>query len=139
MLSFLPIASKDAEQGDVIAGWLLRLVVFTTFAGVVVFDSVSIFTTRLSLVEDSEIAAQAASARWIQSRNSQQSLRSATDAAQIEQSDNRVDSERFFLLADGTAEVTLERKASTLLFGSLPKIKSWTLIRVSAAKRAETL
>lgn len=124
------------DRGDVVLAWLVKLTVVLALLGVVAFDAVSIGTTRLSVQDQGDAAARAASETWLRTRDANQSFKAATAAATEANPLNVVVASTFRVEPDGTARFTIERRASTLVVRYIGPLRKVAVVDAPAAGRS---
>jgi hypothetical protein len=132
-----PAHAPDREHGGIISGWLVKLAVSLAVAGVVLFDAVSIGTTAVSLTDTAVAAARDAAEAVEGSGDPAQAYPAALATATEQNALNEVDPRSVGLLPDGSAVVTVERTAPTLVVSRIPWIADWA--HRSATDTAEPL
>ncbi len=106
----------ERERGDVILGWLTRLVVVLSLVAVVGYDGISLLASRLRVADSATRAALAASEAWPPGRVPSTAAQTSFDAAQATlHPGDRVDAPSFTVTGTGTVDLTVESTASTLL------------------------
>ena len=122
------------ERGDIILGWLTKLVIGISIAGVVAFDGVSIGVAHVSAIDDANSAALAASRAWQTSHDMSQALQAAQQTA-AEHGETVVEASLHFD-SDGTAHVDIERDATTLVVRHIHALRSWMEITAAGSGRS---
>lgn len=113
---------RASDGGDVVLGWLTRVVVILSLVAVVVFDTLSIASARLGLADDANAAAQAANYAWVQMNgNAQAAQDAAVDYAEAR--GEQLSPTSFSISSAGVVRLTLERRANTLVVGRLGPLK----------------
>ncbi len=113
------------DRGDIVLGWLVKITLVLAVVGAAAFDAISIGTTRMTVEDQGDTAARAASETWLRTRDAKASLDAATQSATEANPLNVVVPSSFRVDADGTARFTIERVASTLVvryIGPLRKV-----------------
>jgi Tfp pilus assembly protein PilW len=118
-----------SDRGDIVLGWLTKLVVTLSVLGVVGFDLISLVTTRFQAEDHAQAAARAAA----QVYRAPTDLQAAYDAAVAEVAEHGdvVDAQTFAIGADGAVTLTLHRTASTLLVEKVSPVRHWTDVRAT--------
>jgi hypothetical protein len=120
-----PARTPDPEHGGIISGWLVKLAVSLAVLGVVLFDAVSIGSTAVGLT-DTAVAAARDAAEAVEGSGDPARAYPAALATAVEQNPlNEVDPTSVGLLPDGSAVVTVERTAPTLVVSRIPWIADW--------------
>jgi hypothetical protein len=134
MAEFFRRVSED--RGGIVLGWLTRIVVFFSIAGIALFDAISIGTTAMTVADQGSTAAQAASESW-QTNKDVQSVYNAAVAAAAEQNPADVIATKDFKIDDdGTVHLTVSRTATTLVVYRIGAIKSWAHVERRAQARS---
>lgn len=101
----------SSERGDIVLGWLTKLVVALSLVGVVAFDGASLLQTRFGVEDRASSAARVAS----EALETTPTAQAAFDAASAEL-DGKVEVvEAVTLGADGSVTVRVSRDATTLV------------------------
>jgi hypothetical protein len=127
--------SGDArDDGDVILGWLTRIVVGLGITAVIGFDTLSIGVAHVSATDDANAAARAASAAFQADHGD---LKATLEAARAsaEQHGETVVANSVTVDADGTVHLKIEHPATTLLVKHLSPVRSWARVVVSGSAR----
>ena len=121
------------DRGDIVLGWLTKLVVTLAVLGVIGFDLVSLGAARLAAEDHAQDAARVASATYRDSRN----LQAAYDAAAAEAltHGDTVDAPTFTISPDGRITLTLRRTAPTLLVEKIGPLRSWADVSSTVTAR----
>jgi hypothetical protein len=125
------------ERGGIVLGWVTRLVLFFSIAGVALFDAISIGTTAMTVADQGSTAAQAASEVWQTGNRDLQTAYDAAVASAAEQNGADVIATKDFKIdTDGTVHLTVSRTAPTLIVFRIGAIKSWTHVERRAQARS---
>jgi hypothetical protein len=119
------------DRGGIVLGWLTKLTVFLAVGGVMLFDVISVGSTKASLADQAGQAAHAASATWLASRNVQTAYLAAEREATDLNPANKVLVKSFSIAPDGTVRLTLRREASTLLLFRWSRTAKWADVRAT--------
>jgi hypothetical protein len=117
---------ETRERGDIILGWLTRIVVSMAVVGVVGFDGLSIGVAHVSAADDANSAARSASEAWLDTHTAQAALAAAQSTAAEHQETVLPASMR--IAADGTVQLEIERSATTLIVRHVHALRSWTTV-----------
>ena len=117
-------------------GWITRIVVFFSIAGLVLFDAISIATTATTVSDQGSYAALQASEAWHENKSVQTAYDAAVAAAIEENPDDVVATKDFKIDEDGTVHLTLSRDAPTLIVYRIGPIKNWAHVVRSATGRS---
>ncbi len=113
---------SDRERGDVVLGWLVRIVIVLGLVAVIGFDTVAIASSRFSITDDANSAAEAANYAWVQNNGN---VQAAYDAA-AEYADSHQETlvqKSFTISRTGEVHLTLESHATTLVVGRIGPLK----------------
>ena len=114
------------DSGSIVLGWLTKVILVITIAGVVLFDGVSVGVARMSAQDDANTAAGAASNDWKINHNVQSAYNAAT--AVITNPSERVLTRGFRIDPDGTVHLLLRRTATTLVMYRIGPLKKYGVI-----------
>jgi hypothetical protein len=120
------------DQGDVILGWLTRVLVTFTLVAAVGFDGLSIGVAHVGASADADTAARAASQAWLSNGgNAPETLVAAEQA--ISQHGETLVAGSLIVATNGTAHLEVRREASTVLVRRLGPLKSWADVVVKGS------
>lgn len=130
-LSCLARAAR-ADRGDIVVGWLTKIVVVLALLGVVAFDSVAVAVAHVSATDDANTAAMAASDAWVAQRGQHdiQAVYNAAVAA-VANKDETVLTKGFTVDPDGTVHLQLTKHATTLVLYRLGGLKKYATVTAS--------
>jgi hypothetical protein len=131
------VGPQHGDRGDIVVGWLVRIILTCAIAGVVLFDLISIGVAKMSVTDNAETAARAASSAWSAKHDNQSAFDAAWTAATQANEGNTVDTHTFRVDADGTAHVTVHRTASTILVRLIGPIRDWADVQGDGSGRAD--
>lgn len=114
------------DRGDIVLGWLTKLVVTLSLVGLVGFDLVSLAATRFQAEDHAQSAVRAAAAAY----DGPLDLQRAYDAAVAEVAEHGdvVDAPSFRVAADGSVTLTLRREAPTLLVEKVGPLRKHAVV-----------
>ncbi|HEX5511395.1 MAG TPA: hypothetical protein VFX41_06745, partial [Actinomycetales bacterium] len=95
------------DTGDIVLGWLTKLVVVLSVVGLIAFDGISIATARLSVEDQATAAAREASRAFQQTRNVQAAYDTAVATAIEADPLNAVPPGAFRAQQDGTVTLVV--------------------------------
>ena len=102
----------DGDRGDIVLGWLTKLVVIIGLVGLVGFDGVSLAQARFQAADRATTAADAAADSYATTKT----LQTAFNAAYATTRDGDViETKTFTVEPDGTVRLRLHHTATTLL------------------------
>ncbi len=100
------------DRGDIVLGWLTKLVIVLGVLGLVGFDAIAVAQAHIQAEDRAGTAARAAADSYQTSRSTQQ----AYDAALATVVDgDTIETSTFAVAADGTVSLRLHHHATTLL------------------------
>ena len=129
-----PVAGDD--RGDIVLGWLTKLTVSLAVVGIVLFDAISIGSTRANVADDGAYAAHEASYTWSETKDLQQAFNEATAAALERNPGNVISAKGFTIEADGTVHLTITRTASTMIVYRWSRTADWAVVSTTAKGRS---
>jgi hypothetical protein len=122
------------DRGDIVLGWLTKLVVTLAVLGVVGFDLISLGSARFQAEDHAQAAARAAGEAFTSGKD----LQAAYDAALAEvlEHGDTIDPQTFTVAQDGAVTLTLHRTAPTMVVEKLPPARDWAEIDVTVTARS---
>jgi len=127
------IHAGHRDRGDVVLGWLTKVVASMALVGLVGFDAVSIGATQFQAEDHAQAAVRAAVESYRADKNVQTSYDAALGAV-IADGDS-IDVEGYAVGADGSVTLRLRRVAPTLLVEKVRQLRSWTDITSTVTGR----
>jgi hypothetical protein len=124
------------ERGDIVLGWITKLLVGFTVAGVVLFDAMSVGTTMSSVADQGSYAASQASDTWSSTKNLQKAYLAASAAASESNALNVIDPKTFRVDPDGTVHLKISRTATTLVLYRIGPLKHLADVQQDARARS---
>lgn len=118
------IHAGPRDRGDVVLGWLARLVASLALVGLVGFDAVSIGVTQFQAEDHGQTAVRAAVESYRADKDVQLSYDAALGAVAAD--GDSIDVEGYAVGADGSVTLRLRRVAPTLLVERVPPLRDWT-------------
>jgi hypothetical protein len=116
------LSGGQGERGDIVLGWLTRLVAMLAVLGVMAFDGVSLAQARFQAADRATTAASAAADAY----RAKHDLQGAYDAAYATLSPgDTIETQTFTVAADGTVTLRLHHQAATLLVSKIGPLKKW--------------
>ena len=124
------------DRGDIVLGWLTKLVVTLAVLGVVGFDLVSLGAARFQAEDHAQAAVRAANDSW----KSAKDLQAAYDAALAEvlEHGDTIDPQTFTVSTDGNITLTLHRTAATMVVEKIGPARRWAEVDVTVSARPAT-
>jgi len=126
----------SGARGDIVLGWLTRIVVVLGVAGLFLFDAISLGTTAMSLSDQGSYAAREASETWQQTGNVQKAYEAAVATATEQNALNVVDPATFRIDEDNTVRLRISRTAATILLQYWEKTARWAEVERAASGRS---
>jgi hypothetical protein len=125
-----------SDRGDIILGWLTKLVVVLGVAGLFLFDAISLGTTAMNLSDQGSHAARQASEVWQTTKSVQKAYEAAVATATEQNAENVVVAKTFRIDEDNTVHFTIKRTANSILLFRWDKSAEWAKISREAAGRS---
>lgn len=123
------------DSGGIVLGWITRIALFFSVAGLALFDAISIGSTATTVSDQGSYAALQASEAWLQNKSVQEAYEAAVVAATEENPADVVATKDFLIDADGTVHLTVSRTATTLVVYRIGPIKGWAhIVRRASGK-----
>jgi hypothetical protein len=122
------------DRGDIVVGWLTKIVVAIALVGVCAFEVVSIAVTKVSTKDDATTAAFEASQNWFDNGDLQQAFDTA-EAYALEHG-GTVDPETFDVASDGRVTLTMRKEATSLILRRISAAKKWLVVEETADAKA---
>ena len=121
------------DRGDIVLGWLTKVVVTLAVLGVVGFDLVSLGAARFQAEDHAQTAVRAASEAY----RTPNDLQAAYDAAYAEVAEHgdTIDPQTFSVAADGRVTLTLRRTAPTMLVEKIGPLRPWAEVERTVSAR----
>lgn len=122
------------DRGDIVVGWLTRLVVVFALLGVCAFEVVSIAVTKVSTKDDATTAAFEASQAWNDTGDVQRAFDTA-EAYALEHG-GTIDPESFSIADDGRVSLTMRKEATSVLLFRISSTKKWLVVTENGDAKA---
>lgn len=121
------------DRGDIVLGWLTRVVAALAVLGVLGFDAISLGAARFQAEDHAQLAARAAA----ESYRSAKDLQVAYDAAvaEVVEHGDSIDPQTFTVAPDGTVTLTLLRVAPTMVLERVGPIRDWARMSATVSAR----
>ena len=125
------------DRGDIVLGWLTKLVVVLAVLGVVGFDVVALGVGRLQAEDRAQAAARAAVSSFSSSKDVQTAYEAALgqlaeDGGALE---DTIDPSSFTVAPDGAVTLTLRHTAPTLLVEKVSPARRYATSSVTTTAR----
>ena len=116
----------DAERGDIVLGWLTRVVVLVALLGLLTFEGIALVSARLSGTDLANAVAMEASEAYLVKR----SVKAAKMKAETEAGKRGAEVVKGSLAVrqDGTVQLKLRHTATTLLLFRTKQSAKWTVV-----------
>jgi len=121
------------DRGDVVLGWLTKVVLALSLVGVVLFDALSVGVNQVSTQEAAEKAARVASTRWQETNDVQQAYDAAVADAAV--GGREVPANGFSALPDGTVRLQVTAQPVTLVAHRIAPLRDLITTSASASAR----
>ena len=123
----------SGDRGDIVLGWLTRLVAVLAVLGLIGFDAISLGLARFTAEDHAQAAARAAASTFAQTHTPQ----AAYDAAlgEVVAHGDTIDPASFTTAQDGAVTLTLSRTAPTLLLERVPPLRDWAQMSATVTGR----
>lgn len=131
-----PSPDVAGARGDIVLGWLTKIVVVLGVAGLVLFDAISLGTTAMNLSDQGSYAAREASEAWQQTGNVQKAYDAAVATATEQNALNVVDPATFRIDEDNTVRLRISRTAATILLQYWDRTARWAEVEQEASGRS---
>ena len=128
--------TDSADRGDIVIGWLTKIVVVLGIAGIGLFDALSIGSTSVSLSDQGQYAAREASEAWQQTDSVQRAYDVAVATATSQNPHNTVDPKSFRIDPDDTVHLRIERTATTIVLRHWDRTAAWATLEREAQGRS---
>ncbi|ABK53915.1 hypothetical protein Acel_2143 [Acidothermus cellulolyticus 11B] len=130
----IAVPAPAGDRGDIVLGWLARVVVGIVAVALVCFDGFSIAIAHLSAIDDADKAAIAASSAWQSSHGDTAAAAHAAQVVAAEHGETLV-ANSLSVSADGTADLTIRKTATTLLLRHLGPLRTWAVVTAHGEAR----
>jgi hypothetical protein len=121
----------NSDRGDIVLGWLTKLVGTLAVLGVIGFDAVSLGAARFSAEDSAQTAARAASSAYSAPADLQKAYEAAYASA-AEKGDTIAPGD-FTIAPDGRVTLTLQRTAPTMLLEKIGPLRHWAEVRTTVS------
>lgn len=131
-----PSRAPVPDAGDIVLGWLTKVVVVLAVVGVAAFDAISIGSSRVAVEDAAAAAARVASDRAAESGDVQTAYLEAVATATETNPLNEVPADSFVVAPDATVSLVVQREATTFVVHRIGWIQDWALVRGHATAEA---
>jgi hypothetical protein len=126
------ISGAAGDDGNIVVGWLVKVVVVFSVLGVLAFDGVSIGTAELAVTDSAHAAARAASQELVAGGSPQQAYQAAYAAAVQDDEINELPADEFLVGPDRAVTLTVARTTPTLVLHHIPGSEEWLVAEATA-------
>jgi hypothetical protein len=124
------------DRGDIVLGWLTRLVVVLAAVGVAGFDLVAVGVGHLQAEDRAQDAARAAVGAWSGTPDVQRAYEAAV--AQVDPVEDTIAPGTFSVSPDGAVTLTVQHTSPTLLVEKIGPLRDWAVSRATVTGRPAT-
>lgn len=114
------------EHGDVVLGWLTKVVATLAVLGMIGFDAVSLGAGRFRAEDSAQTAARTAAETFSGTKNLQKAYEAALD--EVLGSGDTIDPASFTISPQGAVTLTLRHETATLLVEKIPPLRRYAVI-----------
>ena len=125
-----------SERGDIVLGWLTKLVVLFGLGGVVLFDAISVGVASVNVADQGSYAAREASETWQATGDLQKTFQRASEVATEGDPLNVVDPATFRVDEDNTVHLHISRTATTLVLYRIGPLEDLAKLESQASGRS---
>jgi hypothetical protein len=126
----LPGALTISDRGDIVLGWLMKMVFFFGLAGIVAFDGLSIMITHVAMMDDAKAAAIAAAD--VLARNpSKTNIALAASEREAAATHSTIAAKSWFVDSAGTVHLTLQKEVDSMLAKHIGPLRKYLVVTVS--------
>ena len=122
------------DRGDIVVGWLTKIVVAIALVAVCAFEVVAIAITKVSTKDDATTAAFEASQVYQDTKDVQQAF-STAEAFALEHN-GTIDPETFSVADDGRVTLKMRKEATSLVLFRISAAKKWLVVVEAGEARA---
>lgn len=122
-MASLRVPSATPDRGDVLLGWLTRLVIGFAVVGVLGFDGVSMMAAQVSVQDQADLAARNGATTWATGRDVNQAYAAAVQTAAEANAANEIAATSFSVAPDGAVTLTVQREAPTFVVRLVPPLR----------------
>jgi type II secretory pathway component PulJ len=130
------VRATGSDTGDIVIGWLTRVVVAISLVGLAAFDAISIGVSRLAVEDTAVQAAREASSELQRTHDILAAHATAVAVATEANALNEVPPERFEVLPDGSIRLVVTRDATTFVVHRIGWIADWTQVQAQVTGKA---
>jgi len=123
------------DTGDIVVGWLTKLVAVFAVVGVLVFDGASLGVAELGVTDQAAAASRAASAELVTGGTPQDAYDAARASIDVGSGHVDLPVAGFVIAADRTVTLTVQRSVPTLVLHRVPGSDSWLTVSATSTHR----
>lgn len=123
----------SADRGDIVIGWLVKIVAVAALVGVLGFDGVSLGIAKLAVADTAATAAREANGALVDGATTQQAYNAAYEVTIEGASTDRLPADKFMVGPGRTVTLTVERTSPTLVLHYIPRSESWLVADATAS------
>lgn len=121
-----PSGPLPRDRGDIVLGWLTKVVATLAVLGLVGFDAMSLGVARIQAEDHAQQAVRAAAAAYNGSRDLQAAYEAALAA--VLPSADTIDPASFTVAPDGAVTLSLRHETATLLVEKVPPLRQYAMV-----------
>lgn len=114
---------SGSDRGDIVLGWLTKVVASLALLGLIGFDAMSLAVARVQAEDSAQQAVRAAAATYASTRDLQAAYDSAV--AKVAAAGDTIDPAGFGVASDGAVTLSLRRDAPTLLVEKVAPLRTY--------------
>ena len=122
----MSLPSPAGERGDVVLGWLTKVVATLAVLGLIGFDAVSLGAARFRAEDSAQQAARAAAESFSSTRNMQTSYEAALD--EVLDTGDTIEPASFTISPQGWVTLTLRHETATLLVEKIAPLRKHAVV-----------
>jgi cytoskeletal protein RodZ len=112
----------QGDRGDIVLGWLTKLIVVFGVLGLIGFDGISLVQAHFQAADRATTAASAAADEYKNSHDVQKAYNAAFATVA---GDDTIETKTFQVSQDGTVKLRLHHTATTLVLRHIRPLKHW--------------
>lgn len=123
----------SGDAGDIVLGWLTKIMVLLAVLGVMAFDAVSLGSSYVQTEDAGQQAARRAAERYSLDKD----LQAAYDAALLPllARGDTIDPDSFSVSPDGAVTLTISHQTPTLLVEKIPPLREYAVVEATVTGR----
>ena len=121
------LTRAGGDRGDIVVGWLTRIVVVLAVVGVAAFDGLSVAAGAVGTADDADNAAIAARDAWEQGHDVQKAYDAAVESLSDKPGDT-VLPDSFAIDDKGTVTLKVRRTVTTLVMHSIGPLRDLAVV-----------